>query len=610
MRSLLKLLAACAALVAATASTAQEPLRLALLIGNQTYDAKVGPLKNPHNDIETVGKALESVGFKPIRHRDASRRQVLGAVKSFAAQLAARGPNAIGFFYYSGHGVSRPDDRANYLIPADLKDTESADFWFDAVKLDDILGELERAAPFAAHFVVFDACRNELKLPDKTAVKGFEPIAERNGLFIAFATALGAVASDQGERSGPYAAALAAELVKPGQDHLQLFQNVKENVFAATGRRQVPWERSGLLRRVYFAGEKPPSIPAPESKPAPQLSGNEAAHQAWLVAKDTTDPAVLEAFIRYYGDTFYGELARSRLRALRLSQAGVGPPLQPSAPPAAKPAAVIEQSCDGIETEVAGKPRCLKPKDTFKDCDTCPEMVVVPAGEFLMGSPDNEPERDANEGPQHKVTIAKSFAVGKFEVTFAEWNTCVAAGGCKHTPNDYGWGRGRQPAINVSWNDAKEYIAWLSAKTGKIYRLLTEAEWEYAARAGTTTPFWWGSSITPKQANYDGNSTYKGGGSKGEDRGRTVSVDSFAPNPWGLYNMHGNVWEWVEDCYKDSYQGAPTDGSAYAIQGCDIRVLRGGSWNSFPGSLRSAGRGGGTPDVRSIVAGFRLARTL
>jgi uncharacterized caspase-like protein len=155
------------------------------------------------------------------------------------------GPAAIGFFYYSGHGVSRPDDRANYLIPVDLQDTDGPDFWFDAVKLDDLLGELERAAPSAAHSVVFDACRNELKLPGRTIAKGLEPVAQRNGMFIAFATAVGATASDGGE----YAAAMAKELVKPGLDHLQFFQNVREDVYAAT-KRQVPWDSNGLLRRV------------------------------------------------------------------------------------------------------------------------------------------------------------------------------------------------------------------------------------------------------------------------------------------------------------------------------------------------------------------------
>jgi len=164
--------------------------------------------------------------------------------------------------------------------------------------------------------------------------------------------------------------------------------------------------------------------------------------------------------------------------------------------------------------------RAVRPGDGFKECESCPEVVVVPAGSFTMGSPENESDRRTNEGPQHKVTIGRPFAVGKFAVRFDEWDACVAAGGC-YRPPDQGWGRGRRPVINVNWDDAKAFVAWLSRTTGKTYRLLSEAEREYAARAGTTTPFWWGASISTSQANYNGNYTY-GGGAKGrlsaEDR--------------------------------------------------------------------------------------------
>ncbi len=194
----------------------------------------------------------------------------------------------------------------------------------------------------------------------------------------------------------------------------------------------------------------------------------------------------------------------------------------------------------------AAKERALKAKDTFAECRECPEMVVVPAGSFLMGSPKSEDGNDGTEGPQHEVKIPRSFAIGKFEVTFAEWDACVAAGGCKYRPGDQGWGRGKRPVINVSWNHVtKEYLPWLSRKTGKTYRLPTEAEWEYAARAGTTTPFSTGETITPSQANFDGNHTY-GGSARGISREKTIVVGSFQANAFGLYDVHGNVWEWVQ----------------------------------------------------------------
>jgi formylglycine-generating enzyme required for sulfatase activity len=188
----------------------------------------------------------------------------------------------------------------------------------------------------------------------------------------------------------------------------------------------------------------------------------------------------------------------------------------------------------------------------------------------------------------------------------AEWDACVAANSCKNNPRDQGWGRSIRPAINVSWDDiTKDYLPWLSLKTGRSYRLLTETEWEYTARAGTTTPFSTGRIITTDQANFDGNLTY-GGSAKGQQRRKSVEVGSFQPNAFGLYDMHGNVWEWVEDCYRDSYAGAPTDSSAV---GCS-RVLRGGSWSSAPGELRSANRRRELPDNRNSLFGFRLARTL
>src|SRR5499427_5824309 len=259
----------------------------------------------------------------------------------------------------------------------------------------------------------------------------------------------------------------------------------------------------------------------------------------------------------------------------------------------------------------AAEERVLKPKDSFKECAQCPEIVVVPAGSFTMGSPDSEEGRIEEEGPQHRVTFGKAFGVGKFAVTFEEWNACVADGGCNgYTPSDEGWGRGRRPVINVSWNDANAYAAWLSRKTGKTYRLLSESEREYVTRAGTTTPFWWGASISPDQANYDGTYTY-GNGPKGEYRQRTLPVDSFQPNPWGLYQVHGNVWEWTADCYAETYRDAPSDAAARGCRANDqTRVMRGGSWTSPAANLRSASRYRNAKHYRSHDLGFRVARTL
>lgn len=190
-------------------------------------------------------------------------------------------------------------------------------------------------------------------------------------------------------------------------------------------------------------------------------------------------------------------------------------------------AKLVHGAPDGWFKPGAGK------SEWFKDNETGPEMVVVPAGEFIMGSPNSEKRYDGYDGreePQRKVVIKTPLAVGRFAVTFDEWDAAFAAGGVEQKP-ETGWGRGRQPVTSVSWEDASSYCAWLSEASSKSYRLLSEAEWEYCCRAGTTSPFWWGSTISPNQANYDGNYTY-GTGKKGEYRIQTLPVDSFEPNPW------------------------------------------------------------------------------
>ena len=224
------------------------------------------------------------------------------------------------------------------------------------------------------------------------------------------------------------------------------------------------------------------------------------------------------------------------------------------------------------------------------------KMVTVPAGSYLMGS-SHGGWLVSDEHPQHRVTIAEPFAVGVYEVTFEEWDACANSGGCGgYRPPDEGWGRGRRPVINVNWNDAQQFVEWLRQWTGEPYRLLSEAEWEYVARAGTTGPFHTGSTISTSQANYRGT--------------QTVEVGSFSPNAFGLHDVHGNVDEWVEDCWNDSYQSAPSDGSAWERGDCGRRVVRGGSWFIGPRYLRSANRAWGDSGDRFAFFGFRVARTL
>ena len=246
----------------------------------------------------------------------------------------------------------------------------------------------------------------------------------------------------------------------------------------------------------------------------------------------------------------------------------------------------------------------------FRDCPVCPEVVVTSTGSFLMGSPASEDGHDDTESPQLEVTISRPLAVGVYEVTFAEWSACVSNGGCdQHRPDDASWGRGRQPVINVSWGDAQAYVRWLAKETGRAYRLPSEAEWEYVARAGTQTPFHFGQTLTPLQANYDTTYVYEGGW-KAVDRRRTIPVGSFAPNRFGLYDIHGNAWEWTQDCWSRNLIGVPQDGRARETENCGKRVLRGGAWIFSPRILRSASRNRYAADYRYPYVGFRVVRTL
>lgn len=285
------------------------------------------------------------------------------------------------------------------------------------------------------------------------------------------------------------------------------------------------------------------------------------------------------------------------------------------APPPSHDAA----ACKGVRAEVVGTGEtCPDPGDParrdFRDCNNgfCgPTMVALPKGRGMRGSSaadmarlsKDDPQADTftSETPQREVTIGYQLAVGKFEVTFDEWDSCLADGGCTRRPEDPGnWARGTRPVIHVSWIEASdEFLPWLNRKLGlsgaSAYRLLTEAEWEYAARAGTSTKYAFGDIITTAQANFYGESAPK--------------VGSFAPNGFGLHDMHGSVPEWVQDCYKNGYDGAPVDGSAHSPENCTSRVHRGGAWNDVPVYVRSAHRGVSDPKDRNWK-GFRVARTL
>jgi Caspase domain len=323
--------------------------RIALLIGNKDYKAGVGALVNPLNDIGVVGQALKTVGFEVMQPmQNATRTTMLIAVHSFAARLKDAGPDAIGFLYYSGHGIASAGE--NYLVPVDIDEPSTMLLSVQGVKHSEVLAILRGEAPNAAHYLVLDACRNTLQ--GSRGGKGFVPVGQQSGVLVAFAAEPGKTASDAGQSSGPYAAALAAELVKPDQNDLLMFHRVRVAVMDKTNGDQVPWTEDGIQRRErVLLGRSSGPAPAAAAPAAPSQQRSEAERQ-WENIKSTTSIGMLEAFIRRYGDTFQGDLARVRLEELRKQQiAAARPP--PAAPAPARPSALnwYELGCQSLSKE-------------------------------------------------------------------------------------------------------------------------------------------------------------------------------------------------------------------------------------------------------------------
>lgn len=534
-------------LFALTASAQQPQKRVALIIANGAY---VGQpvLDNPQADAALLTPALGRAGFRVMVAPNVDRNGFNDALVAFGRQ--ARDAQ-VAMIYFAGHGLA--ESGLNWLLPVDFS---ADDLNPDADNLGlDLMAQSHRNLIQAMSnaqikLLVLDACRNN-PFASRIPVRG-------GGTRSADAGAAGL--TDIEDRRAVIV--MSAEAGRLANDGVSGQGSPFARAFA-DGVDDEGVELSLVLRRVADGVAR--TTAQGRNPQRPKIVGIEN-----LGAK--------EVFLR-------------------------GAPA---------PAAPVDRS----ELPPPPAPK-TRPGETFKECDVCPEMVVVPAGRFLMGSPEAEVGRGRTEGPQREVTIARPFAVGRFEVTFAQWDACVAAGGCAppeegpYSPPDQGWGRDTRPVINVSWQDVKRYVRFLNGLIGgKAYRLLTEAEWEYAARAGTTTAFATGPSIAPTQAQYGHRWAYQGSPVLATAPDRTAPVGSFPANAFKLHDMHGNVLEWVEDCFRYSYAGAPADGSAAVTNACSTRVLRGGSWLDYPQELRSALRNGSTPTYRNISFGFRLARVL
>ena len=515
--------------------------------------------------------------------------------------------------------------------------------------------------------VILDACRNNPLARSMQRTGASRSVSRGSfgnldeGLLgdetlVAYAAAAGTTAADGDGRNSPYTTALLSYLEEP-VELLTLFRQVRAQVLSTTNGEQRPHEYQSLLGEHYLGGSL--------------VAGGAAARDPRLVeAALGLDRALrrrLQQGLAAAGfpagpaDGVFGPATRSAIRGWQTSRGAsatgyldaaaaqllgvpvgsatavtaTGTSTAPSTPDATRAEVVFWESVrdstnaaayeaylgrwprgvyaplatmrltelrgGGGERPAADPPSVREAGEVFRDCPTCPELVVVPAGRFRMGCVSGR-DCDDDERPVHEVEV-RSFALGQYEVTFEEYDRFAQATG-RRRPADRGWGRGARPVINVSWEDATAYAAWLSAEAGKEYRLPSESEWEYAARAGTTTRYSWGDDIGRSRANCEG---CRG---RWDDENRTSPAGSFATNPWGLHDMHGNVWEWVEDCWHENYAGALRDGSAWTTGGnCSRRVLRGGSWNSLPRSLRSANRLRLDAEDRGSLNGFRVART-
>jgi formylglycine-generating enzyme required for sulfatase activity len=588
---------------------AQSGRRVALLIGNAAYTGGMPALSYPLQDVSVLEQSLKRLNFEVQVVRNADQRAMGRAIRDFGTSAREA---QVALVYYSGHGMQARDE--NYLIPVGASVETEGDLEIEAVSLRALMRQIEDARPRTA-VVVLDACRdNPVAARTKSGTKGLSRVQNPpNNTLVVFAALPGTTATD----NGVFAKELASRIVEPNVGIRTVFDKVGQAVRQATNQRQAIQRDDQLNEDVVLVA----TARVEAVVPAPGPNAEQIEQQAWEAARGGNSAPAYNAYLAEYPRGRFASVARVELARLQSAPQPAVPAPAPTPPPAS-----VQQ---------AGQ--------VFKDCAQCPEMVVVPAGSFTMGSSAAEQalanagglsaNDTSRESPQHTVRV-RSFAAGRYAVTRGEFGAFVQArgyvteaeqgDGC-FKPSGTEWKKDKatnwrnagfaqsddHPVVCVSWNDAKAYAQWVSQSTGKEYRLLSEAEREYAARGGRQSAFWWGDSITTGQANYHGTSRSYNGSPKGGWRRATVAVGSFRANPYGLYNVHGNVWEWVEDCFHENYNGAPTDGSAWTT-GCsgDFRVLRGGSWDDYPANLRSASRSGGTPGDRDSSIGFRLARTL
>jgi formylglycine-generating enzyme required for sulfatase activity len=600
--------------------------RVALVIGNGAY-ANAPRLPNPPHDAEDVAAALKNLNFDVIRGIDVDQAGMQDAVIRFARATQSAD---VGVFYYSGHAMQF--NGVNYLMPVDARLDDEADL-YRFTRVDDVLRYLQQVK--ALKILVLDSCRdNPLTETLKRSIGSTRAVSVQRGLaameaptgtIVSYSTQKGQTAADGMGRNSPYTAAFLRHIEEPAEIG-DIFRDVSADVFRATDEKQLPELSLSIIGKFYLKG--PAAVTAtvtPRPAPADPCA---AAGDHWRSAESIGTAAVFEDHLARFPACSFAGLAKARIDALRRQAAVVVPPAVPAMPPgpAATPAAAVKppplagpcgsaaavslSSLRAPKPLTAGEECGLKPKDVFRECDKCPEMVVIPAGSFTMGAGDARAK--SIELPRHPVNIAKPFAVGKLHVTRAQFMTFVGesgydVGSCFSGDLELDASKsGDHPVVCVNIADANAYVRWLSTKTGEPYRLLTEAEFEYAARANTVTAWFWGDNRADAKAYAH---CFGCSGNMNMVRA-TVPAGSLKPNGFGLFDMSGNAYQLVQDCYQANYDNAPSDGSARGGGTCPIRVIRGGSWQKTQDWGRSASRFLQSADMRTNEVGFRVARTL
>jgi formylglycine-generating enzyme required for sulfatase activity len=609
--------------------------RVALIIGNGVY-TNAPRLPNPPHDADDVAAALKNIDFDVIRGTDLDQAGMQDAIIRFAR--AAQSAD-VGIFYYSGHAMQF--NGVNYLMPVDAKLHDEADL-YRFTKVDDVLGYLQQVK--SLKILVLDSCRdNPLAETLKRSIGSTRAVSLQRGLakmeapmgtIVSYSTQAGRTASDGMGRNSPYTAAFLRH-IEEANEIGDIFRDISADVFRATGEKQLPELSLSIIGKFYLKGPASVTVTLPP-RPAP-ADPCAAAGDHWKSAESIGTLAAFEDHLARFPTCSFAGLAKARIDALRRQAAmvipplstAVVPPIPPATPPgagAATPAVAVKppqpfSPCGSAQAQSVSlsslrpaKPltvaeECgLKPRDVFKECDKCPEMVVVPAGSFVMGAGDANAHE--SELPRHQVTLARPFAVGKFHVTRDQFVAFVGETGYEVGPcfSRNVSQSGNHPVVCINWADATAYVGWLSTKTGQTYRLLTEAEFEYAARAGTVTEWFWGDQRTDAKA-------YAHCRDCGGDVPKaTAPAGSLKPNMFGLYDMAGNADQMVQDCWVGHYNGVPTDGSVRSGGICSgfvsMHVIRGGSWQKTLDWARSAYRFFQDSDMRSNEVGFRVARTL